>query len=71
MAAMSSGWLMLFTMEFMLRGEPVGWLAPPSPGKDRLLGEDPPVGTAAMELRFLLPRFLPSWELGEWEEEPP
>lgn len=59
MAEISRGWLMLFTMEFMLSGDPEEWLLPLSPGNDLLFG-DPLAETETAELRFLLPRLRPS-----------
>lgn len=59
MAEISRGWLMLFTMELMLSGDPDEWLLEPTPGNERLFGD--PLPTAApTELRFLLPRLRPS-----------
>lgn len=59
MAEISSGWLMLFTMELILSGDPEEWLLELSPGNDLLFG-DPLALTATVELRFLLPRLRPS-----------
>lgn len=59
MAEISRGWLMLFTMELMLSGEPEEWLLELSPGNDLLFGELLAV-TATAELRFLLPLLRPS-----------
>lgn len=58
-AEISRGWLMLFTMELMLSGDPEEWLLEPSPENDLLFGE-PLAVTAAAELLFLLPRLRPS-----------
>lgn len=59
MAEISKGWLMLFTMELMLSGDPEEWLLEPNPGNDLLFG-DPLVMMGPAELRFLLPLLRPS-----------
>lgn len=59
MAEISRGWLMLFTMELMLSGDPEEWLLELIPGNDLLFG-DPLAMTGPAELRFLLPRLRPS-----------
>lgn len=59
MAEISRGWLMLFTMELMLSGDPEEWLPELIPGNDLLFG-DPLAVTAPVEPRFLFPRFRPS-----------
>lgn len=54
MAEISRGWLILFTMELMLSGDPEEWLLELSPGNDLRFG-DVLVVTELVELRFLLP----------------
>lgn len=59
MAEISRGWLMLFTMELILSGDPEEWLLELSPGNDLLFG-DPLAITGPGLPRFRLPRLRPS-----------